>query len=251
MNNLKYPKKIVWKRTLNSNQVMDNFSKKHSKRLQSVIAKLDTLKITHTINLIDDTFLEWFKEFYQNNINKKNNPNFADIDSMLSTYNVSTQCYGLKIMEDGKVVGGAIYINKKRQITTALKIFNPNWYGENLPASPTLFSEYILYTHAIEHGYSLISHGKDSNPYGINSNIGLCAFKLSLGYTPSVSKNYETGLLNESEINEDCLVLLEPGIGNEIKKGKLFCSQETLVKYEMVTNYKDTLDIEVNLIHKL
>ena len=245
MNTIEYPTQVIWKKSLPFPTALENFSKKHTKRIQFVIDRLSEYTITHTITPIDTEFLDWFKTHYINSISHKTNPNVADIDAMLEPYDIPLQCYGLKIMEAGQVVGGAIYINKKNRVTTALKVFNGGWYGGNLPASPTLYSEYLLYTHARNCGYSLISHGKDSNPYGLNSDIGLCAYKLSLGYTPFLDKNCENGSIERTEIQTDCLILQYPSSGKIITEALLFCTNESLPKYEMVTNYKQTLSIEI------
>lgn len=247
MNLIEYPKHIIWKKPLPAGTALDNFSKKHAKRIKFVIDKEVELSITHTLEPITDEFLKWFKEYYLTTIQGKTNPNIAGIDLMLAPYNIPVQCYGLKIMDHDQIVGGAIYIHKKHHITTALKVFNANWHSTNLPASPSLYSEYLLYTHAIKFGYGLISHGKDSNPYGLNSDIGLCAYKLSLGYTPSIGKNTVTGVLDSSKISNDCLVLEYPPTGRIVTTGRLFCSEESLAKYSMVTNYKDILTIAIIL----
>jgi hypothetical protein len=100
---------------------------------------------------------------------------------------------------------------------------------------------------AFDQGKTIISHGKDRNPYGLNSAIGMAGFKLSVGCRPSnvTDGTYEIHTLDTDKLTEDCLILEQPKEGTDITKAYLVTSRENGHKHLQVTKYPEQLSVEV------
>lgn len=243
-----FPNAIVWLKDINQNDLLSNFSPRHAKRLSTSIPKLEENNIEYSINEIDDVFLGWFENFYLETMGDKSNPNPRNIRETIDRYKGKSKCFGLKITENDTTIGGAIYINKTNRVTTAFKALKSNWETAKLQVSPSLLAEYILYTHARTFGYSSISHGQDSNPYGYNSDIGLCSFKLSLGYKPFTKKIVEVSSISTDDISSKCLILNLPTSGRAITTADLFISEAELPLVEMLLKYEERLRVKTHLL---
>lgn len=246
---INYPAQVIWHKNITSKLPIDNFSPRHRKRLSASLKKIADLPISHQLNEVDDAFIDWFQDFYSKTINTKTNPNLGNIRETIEKYSGKSLCFGLKLYENNTVIGGAIYIHKKNRITTAFKVFLPQWEAATLPISPSLYAEYVLYSHAITHNYTTISHGQDRNPYGLNSDIGLCSFKLSLGYVPRVSSNNVTEQINTAQIKSTCLILNLPKQSELIiTEADLYIKEEEMKSAQMLLNYEETLTVRVHFL---
>lgn len=250
MPTITYPQNVIWHKEIKPGYLLENFGLRHQKRLRATQTKLSTLNIFHTIQLISNSFLDKFIPLYQDQINTKNNPRPQNIEKTLEKYKGVHSCYGLLLYQDNKLVGGALYIHKNNRITTAFKAFRASWYTKGLQASPTLYAEFLLYEHAIVHGYTLISHGQDRNPYGIYSNIGLCSFKLSLGYNPIITNKTSILEINTETINTTCLILRTPKKYHTVTEADLFIHQNNLQAVESVTQYPTKLFVKIHILEE-
>lgn len=247
MTQITFPEKVVWYKKITATTLLDNFSKRHQKRLRVALEKSESCAISGDIEVIDEHFLSWFIAYYTDKMSQKANPHLVDIRKILAKYSGKRACYGLTLSENGTPIGGAILIHKGNRITTAVKIFNPTWTDAEIPVSPALYAEYQLYAHAITHNYYTIYHGQDTNPYGINSDISLCAFKLSLGYRAKLPDKPETRTLELATVTTDFLALAFPDSGTDITKGDLYTTTENAPQYEMVTKYPESITVTVHI----
>jgi hypothetical protein len=245
-----YPNAVIWLKDIDHTDLLSNFSPRHTKRLSTTIQKLEENNIKFSVSEIDDAFLRWFEGFYLETMGDKSNPNPRNIRETIDAYKGKSKCFGLQLTENNVIIGGAVYINKVNRVTTAFKALKASWIDAKLPVSPSLLAEYILYTHAKSHGYKSISHGQDSNPYGFNSDIGLCSFKLSLGYKPYTKKNAEVSEIDPKSISSKCLILRLPTEtgSRAITQADLFISETDLPSMEMLLKYGERLKVTTHLI---
>lgn len=243
---LKYPKFVVWKKEISNIDVMDNFSPRQKKYINSLLNSPNFSTIQYKIEKINTDFLEKFTPFYNQKIQHKRNPHIVDIELLISEKSKEFPIYCLSILEEGVFVGGSIFIHRLNRMTTSVKSFESNWLNFRSSTSPTLLAEYFFYKHAISFGYTLITHGKDRNPYGQNSSINLCATKLQLGYSPYLPKGVEYGLLELKDIKEDILLLTKPTMGEIITEGLLvLINNADEQNYNLLLNTKSKLRITI------
>ena len=237
---IKYSTHHNWYKDI-SQPVLENFSKKQRKRISKTLLLLSENHISISMHEIDEVFLNQFLPFYREIIEGKKNPRVMDIRSRLDSNGNKYKQYGLLIKEKDVCIGGTVVMNKKNTCTTAFKAYKHNWLTANLEVGPSLISEYFVTTHALNSNYTKLSHGRDNNPYGQYSSIGLCAYKLSMGYHPVLPKEYEVLTLNTDNVLEPLLVLERPENGQAITLAHFFHDTETLNLYGKVTKYPDQL----------
>lgn len=214
-----------------------------------MLSRLQDLDINIEINDIDNNFLHWFQPLYEAEIGSKKNPLVFDLkEKILNNQSEHNHYHSLTLTENGEAVGGLIFIMKETELMIAYRVLKHTWiFNKTLPATPSLYTDYILGLYAHKHNLLTFSHGKDRNPHGLNSSIGLAAFKLSVGCSAYKAKDYEEKQMDTDEIKEDCFVLALPEEGdtNKIEKAYLITSQETELKWNQVTNYPEQLGVEV------
>ncbi len=153
--------------------------------------------------------------------------------------------FTLSLFENNEPVGGTIFSFLPGRLSVAYRIYNNKWQQADLPANPSLYTEYLITEHAHLNGYDQLSHGQDRNPYGLNSNIGLGLFKLSVGCYPKLPEKNEMTKTDTSTIDSDALIMLPPDKDEVITRAALVTNEPDNPKYTPLFKYKDRLEIEV------
>ena len=242
---LLYPTKQLWRKTVSPDTPA--LSGKKLKRLNQLLKNQQLLGITHEIKALDESYLEWFLPFYEAGIQSKNNGHVYDVkERTLDNVGSKYPFLALEIKQNGLRVGGSIFSCRDKSGSVAFKMYQPGWNSGNAQLTPSQFSEHLMYQWALENQKPFLLHGQDRNPYGLNSAIGLCEYKLSVGYIPMLPKKAEVANLQTEEINQDILCFLLPEKGKRLSKNAvLLCNQETLPKYEKLQKYQDIFDLQV------
>ncbi len=228
-----------------TDDLFGNFGKSSTARLKSTIKKIEATNISTIIKPVDEGFLDWFVPMYEERINSKTNPQVFDIRQ--KTFGMATKQYFALILKDGEeYVGATIFSLLKDKVSIAYRVYHNSWPSSTLQANPSLYAEYVLNKFAIDNKYTSIVHGKDRNPYGLNSSIGLAAFKLVIGCQPMRSKKYKVDTMDTDVLDVDTLIFELPDKENiqEIKKGYLITSRDTESKWLQVTKYPHLIEVK-------
>lgn len=221
------------------------FGKNNTYRLRTTLKNIGDSTITHEFAPLTDETLEWFQPLYQKTISSKNNPKLFDIRSTTIGKVSKYKYYSLTLFEENNPVGATIFSERNSVLSIAYRIYPNSWTKSNLQANPALYAEYLVNEYGLNGGFKTLSHGRDRNPYGINSHIGLAIFKLSLGCTAQLPKaEYEIKTLDLDDINQDILILKYPTEGEQITEAILYVSEENLPKYIQITKYPERLSVE-------
>lgn len=238
-----YTDHISWRKTITEDAMAD-ISKSNQKRLRSTVASLpDSIK--HQILPISDELINWFVPLYTSTIESKNNPKVINVAEEIQKKQDAVEYFILLLIENGERIGATIFSKRKTFLSIAYRIYPPNWSVTNTPASPTLYSEYLICQHAYEEGYKKLSHGRDRNPYGKNASIGLAIFKLSSGCKPYVgTKEPDVKVLDTDDLTEDIFIVSHDETKEFLNSGFLICSRDTEDKYIQVTKYPEQIKVE-------
>lgn len=243
---IKYPSEHKWLENVNSDP-LSGFGKNNRTRLKSTLKNIADSNVSYTIEPLSEDILRWFTTIYKNSIGSKNNPKVHDIYSTTLGKESIYPYFALILQEQGNPIGATIFSKRKSIISIAYRIYPNQWEHNSFQASPSIYTEYIINKYSHEEGYRTISHGKDRNPYGINSSIGLALFKLSIGchvYLPTTP--YEIKELESNLVTEDILVFaMSDDESTKIKKGFLITTADNTSKYENVTKYPEQIEIEI------
>lgn len=242
---IKYPYKHSWCRTL-SKDPFAGLSKSVVIKLKATLSKIDTSTVTHEIKPLTKETIDWFVPLYTEAIENKANARVFDIYSTTIGKGSKFSYFSLTLIEDNTPIGALIFSERNEKISIAYKFYPHDWKVNTLKASPSFYAEYLLIQHAINNGFSKLSHGKDRNPYGLNSAIGLAVFKLSVGCSPHIPKNdFVENEIDLACIDTDILVLTSPLSGTQITEAILYTSPESVEKYTQVTKYPEQLKVTV------
>jgi hypothetical protein len=224
------------------------YGTKNAKRLINSLPKISKCNITHEIQLLDMNFLKWFTPLYEKTITSKSNAVVHDIfNSTLGNPDKISEYWGLTLFENGVPIGGTILGLRTDRINIVYRIYSHKWTNASLQANPSLYTEYLVSKYAYDLGKTYVSHGKDRNPYGLNANIGLATFKLSVGCTPSIStdnNDYPLMTLDETKLTSDALILNYPTT-DVITKATLIATKETAKDYVQLLHYPHLLHVEI------
>lgn len=234
-----------WRKNLQHDGA-EGFGKNATAKIKSTLNKIDPAVIEYKIAPLDEEFVEWFTPIYEDRINEKDNPKIFAIKDLLD--NTERQYYYLKLLENNTPLGATTFRfdETNKVCVIAYRIYENRWKNSKLQAQPSLFTEYLLCEHALKKDMRELSHGMDRNPYGLNSSIGLAAFKLSVGCKPRKSGEYEVKSINTDEIKTDAFILEYPGKETEeIKKAYLVTTPENEHKWSQVTKYPHLLEVDV------
>lgn len=226
------------------------FGKNAQARLRSTLKNIDTTSIETRIAPLDHTFLDIFIPIYEARIHEKANPVVFDIrEKTLGRPERAHMYYSMLLLEDNVPLGGTVFSVRDDRLSIAYRTYAHAWNTAQLTANPSLYTEYAISKHAYDLGKQRIIHGKDRNPYGLHSNIGLAAFKLSVGCQPMKSKVYELRELDTEALQTDALVLEYPGdTEDKITKAYLVVTKETEPQWTQVTKYPERLVVQI--IHR-
>lgn len=225
------------------------FGKSEQEKLKGILEKLQNSGITYMIEPLSDVFFDWWLPMYQDRISSKDNPKLFNIkEKTLGNPNKDKRYFSLTLLEEGARLGGVVFSLNEDTLFFAYRTLTYDWNRARLRASPSLLAEYILAEHAKESSMRYISHGIDRNPYGLNSGIGLAAFKLSTGCRPQLPKTYEIDTLDTSKLQVDALVFecpKDPTAHTDITKAYLVSNDAGIEKWRSLTRYSDRLTIEI------
>jgi hypothetical protein len=242
-----YPSHHRWMKDISAG-ANTGFSGRVVKFIEKSLPLLEQNRIIAKIEPLREEFFDDFTPMYTEKIGQKNNAIVFDVKATtLEKVGVDFPYFGYSIHEDGKYVGGTIFSLRKDRVSYAYRTFEKKWFNADLPASPALIGEYMIAEFARDKGVDLLSHGKDRNPYGLNSAIGLAIFKLSVGCYPSnvTEGSYEIRTIETGEISEDCLILEQPKRGTNITKAYLVTTKANEYKYLQATKYPNQLAVEI------
>jgi hypothetical protein len=222
---------------------MEGFGQKNQSKIRSSLKRAMDYNIQIEVVPVSDTFFEWFLPMYEARINSKDNPNVIPIIERVKK--AQKQYYALILKENDIPLGATIFSLTDTDFSIAWRTYSNNWTSAKLPVNPSKYTEYICEELAIRYNCSYLVHGKDSNPYGLHSSIGLAAFKFGVGSQPSKAKKYELHTIDTDKLDTDALIFEYPGdTETDIKKGYLVTSRETEHKWSQVTTYAHLVEIE-------
>lgn len=229
--------------------MLTNYGKSDRKRIQRLTELLPELAITHTIRPLDEAALEWFIPLYVERLSAKENPSPYDVKSSTLLNPTWSAFEMIEIREAGEIVGGLILLRHEKYVSVFYRTFPSQWNNVSKQlrvCGPALYTEYLLDSYAQSLGHTYLLHGSDRNPYGLNSAIGVCIFKLSIGCKPYMMKNeVEDRELNPTTLEKSALVMHPTEPGQRITEATLFVKPENLSKYEQLFTYAEILNVKV------
>lgn len=242
---IEYANKHRWYKELHGDP-LEGFGENSQARIKSTLKKVGPTGIETNIQPLTKELLAQFLPIYEAEINKKDNPKIFDVEEKTLGSAASPYPYFyLSLMEKGERLGGTIFCERPDALFVSYRAYIPDWQTAKLQAKPALYAEYVLASHAVSLGKSRLSHGKDRNPYGLNANIGLAAFKLAIGCRPYMIEEYELNKIDTDTLEQDALILQYPGESSEmISKAVLVTAKDTEHKWLQVTKYPEALEVE-------
>lgn len=239
---LTYPHYVAWK--VNLEGIKDPyqlFHKTDQKRIEKSFRKIQMTPLEFRCEKINNEFLSAFIPIYENNIRRKKHAIIFDIAKHLQERSKVHPYQSISLYDGEKLLGGQIFSVRENSLNIAFRIF-PKENEWKLPTSLSFMAEYHFYKYALKHGKKEIVHGKDRNPYGQNSDIGLAVYKLSIGVRPYVSESEKNGFQQEwkKTNDENALIFLGERNGEEIKQAVLVLKKDVRTsqkKYEELFHY--------------
>ncbi len=223
------------------------YSSNNVKRIRSALQRTTENQISHEFKPLDEQFLQWFIPMYESTIADKKNSMVHDVyKTTLGNQNSVSEYWSLAVYEKGIPIGGTVIGIRSDRIMIVYRIYNQKWTSSILQANPSLYSEYLVSKYAYDTGKNFVSHGKDRNPYGLNANIGLAVFKLSVGCSPSIileNEEYVPLELDPNSLTTDALILHYPQTGDKITEATLVTARETEDKYAQLMHYPELLKV--------
>lgn len=242
---IKHPSHIRWFRETGTDP-LEFLSGRNGKKIRSSINKLDASKITHVLKPLTKDFFTEFTPLYESIVGSKQNSIVHDVQAKtLGKINAEFPYYALSLYEKSQFIGGTIFSLREDRVAYAYRAYLSQWSQATIKAQPALIAEYLVAQFAIKHRLLFVSHGRDRNPYGLNSAIGLATFKLSVGCRPLLTEDCEPHELDPASLKTDTLILLYPETKTPyISKAFLYTSRETEQKHIQVTKYPELLEVE-------
>jgi hypothetical protein len=183
---------------------------------------------------------------YEARINEKENPRVFAIAEKTLGGKKPEKYFSMALYEDNTAIGGTIFSLTDDKLSIAYRTYQNNWLQANLQANPSSYTEYLLNVEAQQQNKSIIIHGKDRNPYGLNSSIGLANFKLAAGCHPELPKVYEVNTIDTDTLTRDVLIFAFPEPGETtIKKAFLIVDDAGFEKWSQVAKYPHLLDVTI------
>ena len=242
---LQHADKTKWIKEISADPI-ENFGKNARSKLRATLDRIAEYNIACVVRELDDDFLGWFMPLYQAHISRKHNPKIFNIrETTLENTSHSFPYFSLALLENNKPIGGTIFSVREDNVSIAYRTYQNKWNNAPLPANPSQYAEYKTAKHVVSLGKTKLSHGKDRNPYGLNANIGLAIFKLSVGCAPILPEKYEIYDLDTTTLKRDVLILLLPQKGTHIKTAYLFTTPEKESGYSQLQKYPDRLEVVV------
>ncbi|MFN3692645.1 MAG: hypothetical protein ACK4SL_00925 [Candidatus Paceibacteria bacterium] len=224
--------------------ILPDFGKNNTKKITVLLNQIDSAEISHTITPATNEDIQWFEAMYLKNLQDKHNPKPHNIfKTTLGKEVIKYPYFILTLREKGQLVGGTIFTMRPDRLSIAYRTYPLSWLQHQTKCSPALYAEYIITAYALDNDLSILVHGVDHNPYGVNSHIGVAIFKLAVGCYPDIVTTHS---LCESDLQMlpfGSLVLLYPESGERITKAYLIGDTSTAEKYEQVFKYPQQLQV--------
>lgn len=233
-----------WTKPVQSDPTAD-FGKNASARLRATLSRLGEYDIHHVIAPLDNAFLEWFLPLYETRINEKANPRVFDIAANTLGSTKPEKYFSMTLYEHGQPIGGTIFSLSKSRLSIAYRTYHNTWTDANLPANPSAYTEYLLNVAALTYNKPTIIHGKDRNPYGLNSSIGLANFKFAAGCHPELPKVYEVATLDTNTLTTDALIFAYPPTGTTITDAYLVADAAGQQKWGQIAKYPHLITLTI------
>jgi hypothetical protein len=207
------PQKLTWRLPIRSfDDHLENLDSKGRNRLKSKLAKSAAVSMKLT-PLTTENFKIFYELYKQGVLAKERGRqtlsfDWADKKDSLSQYQLLLYRTG-----SGKqIIGGAIIKSDPGLllVTIAYAAYLPDSRPHDLGVRT--FVEVMK--HAMDKGYSELSHGQDSNLYGHYLSPGLFEFKAGLGFTPhAAGKNEIIKILNPEAFSGEIVFLKRKHVG--------------------------------------
>lgn len=241
-----FPSHHRWFRK-NTDNPLEYLTGTNGKKIRASVEHLASEGVHWSLKPLDKDFFKLFTPIYQQTISAKSNAIVHDIYAKtLGKEFIEFPYYGLSLFDGDTYVGGTIFSVREDRIAYAYRAYERTWPLAKLKAGPALIAEYIIAQFASENKLPFVSHGRDRNPYGPNSAIGLAVFKLSVGCRPLLTEDFMPETLETDELTEDALILLMPSPGDTyITEAVLVTDPMHEHRYEQVTKYPDVLKVRV------
>ena len=185
-----YPSHIGWRVALDGvNDVAHFFGTETVKRVEkskTLLAQSPT-GFRFICEPVTPAWLDAFVPLYEEYIGAKEHAAVSQVRAHIAAEQAKGKAYEtISLWEGKKFLGGVIYAVMKDRIQVAYRVF-PRQLSVKLPVGVSYLAEDYLYRRVFELGKKTIVHGRDRNPYGLNSAIGLAEYKLKIGCAPFVS----------------------------------------------------------------
>jgi len=241
---IQYLKEHAWYKQVASDP-LTLMGKSNQAQLRSTLRHEHLSSISYSIEPLTMEIIEWFTPLYTAEILRRNNPKVSDIYATTLGKESPHPYFALLLYENNERIGATIFSVRAHTLSIAYRMYPHKWNKVTLQANPSLYTEYIINMHAKEIGLLKLSHGRDRNPYGINSHIGLASFKLSIGCSALIpASSGEVLTFDTEEAYCDTFILEYPHAGRSITKAYLICAEETLDKYNQVSKYPHLLSVQ-------
>ena len=238
---IKHADKHRWIKAINPD-IFSDFGKNNTKKITSLLATLTDTTITHTFTLLTEADTIWFTQLYTTNLASKHNPKPHNVyETTLGKPVMKFPYYILTIFEQGKPIGGTIFTLRTDRLSMVYRTYASDWCIEKSKCSPALYAEYLATKFAQDQHLPYLVHGRDQNPYGVNSHVGVAIFKLSVGCSADLTIIHT---INETDLNTlpyGSLLLTYPDNTVNITAGYLIGDEETASKYEQLFKYPEQL----------
>lgn len=237
----RYPNFLTWKLSLvHVSGLEDVIRRQQALRVRKAGAILNEANYRFVVQVVDQAFLGRFIPIYIRHISAKAHGEIFDVRTTLEANQQKGFLYEvISLWRHEHLLGGLIYNVHADRLSVAYRVF-PYQLPERLPISCGYVAEQYLLERALALGKDWIVHGKDHNPYGPYSTIGLARYKLSVGYCPFVSRAPELtfGLVDELCLTEDALVFLGDAPDERITRALLFMQPATpATQYQALFRY--------------
>ena len=227
---LLYPTYISWKVDLLAvSDVASLLGPERVRKIKKAIERLHAGAPNHLflIEAVTPNYLDEFVPLYESHIGAKERGTVFDVRSRITEKMAKGFGYeAVSLRADGRLLGGMIYGVRPHTMSVAYRVF-PLAMPLKLPISCSYIAEQLLIEKALALGKRSIIHGKDRNPYGVYSSIGLAGYKLAIGCVPHVSLFEKTTFLpfKGQAMSQPTLLFLGSAKGEKISRA-LLCAPE-------------------------
>lgn len=224
MSDYTYPSYITWKVELQKDKDFSYLlGKSETKKLKKTLELLPLSEYQFKVTQVDKQYLAEFIPMYQTDMRQKKHGVIFDVHQKIeSNHKKEIRYEAISLLKNDSLIGGMIYSIRGSSVSVAYRSF-PHTLDIKLPISCSYAAEHYLVNRAIELDKFTITHGRDRNPFGLNSAIGLADYKLRIGSVPYVSKSKENEFhrLKEYTHDEDSLIFLGTEPAQRITKAVL------------------------------